>query len=175
MRAKTRRGRGGWRTSVRKAMVLLILALAGTGSFFAAKGRIIKVTDGDSVTVLTEQGAWTSVRLYGVDSPEFRQKGGPEAADFTRETALFSPVSLDIVEKDQYGRSVAIVRLPDGRILNEELVREGHAWVYRRYCSRPVCASWLALERRAKKQGLGLWGQRNPMPPWQWRRANAAR
>lgn len=160
---------GTWTLS-RKLALLLFAALVAAGSFFAAKGRVINVTDGDSLTVLTGRGQLVSVRLYGVDAPEYRQQGGSEAAAFAGDLALFSQVSLSVVEKDQYGRSVALVLLPDGRTLNEELVREGHAWVYRRYCDQPQCVSWLALERQAKKQGRGLWQRRNPMPPWEWRR-----
>ena len=162
----------GGRFFSRKLTAFLLAALLAAGSFFAAKGRVVKVTDGDSLTVLTQQGELVSVRLYGVDAPEYRQKGGREATGFTDEAALFSQVSLSIIEKDQYGRSVALVHLPNGKTLNEELVREGHAWVYRRYCDMPQCLSWLALERQAKKQGLGLWQSRNPTPPWEWRRKN---
>lgn len=160
---------------MKKLLVFAMFCLVATGSFLAAKGRVVKVTDGDSVTVLTEKGEILNVRLYGIDSPEYRQKGGKEAAEFARDLLLFSPVSLSVVDKDQYGRSVALVRLADGRVANEELVRAGHAWVYRAYCDLPACASWLVLERQAKKQGLGLWRDRNPAPPWKWRRANAKR
>jgi len=159
----------------RKLVALLVSALALAGGFFFCKGKVLHVVDGDTVVVLTSAGKVEKVRLYGIDCPESRQAGGPEATAFARDLLLLSPVSLSVVETDQYGRSVAVVRLQDGRLANEELVKAGHAWVYRNYCKKAICASWYAFERRAKKQSLGLWSRGSPIPPWQWRRTNLRR
>ncbi len=158
----------------RRGAIALVLALAAalTGGFFLGKGRVIQIPDGDTLVVLTENGTLTRVRLYGVDCPETRQHGGGAAAAFASEMALFRPVSLAVMDTDQYGRKVAVVRLADGRTLNGELVRAGHAWVYRRYCTASFCPDWLDLERQARKQHLGLWAGKSPQPPWQWRRAH---
>ncbi|MDL2210023.1 thermonuclease family protein [Desulfovibrio sp. OttesenSCG-928-O18] len=159
----------------RKLVALLVSAVVMAGGFFFCKGKVLQVVDGDTVVVLNGAGKIEKVRLYGIDCPESRQAGGQEAMTFARDLLLFSSVSLSVVETDQYGRSVAVVRLQDGRLANEELVKAGHAWVYRSYCKEAICASWYAYERRAKKQSLGLWNRKNPTPPWQWRRANPRR
>ena len=159
----------------RKILLLLAGGLAVLGGFLFSQGRVIKVADGDTIVVLTGPGTTERVRLYGIDSPESAQKGGAEAAAFARDMLLFQPVSLSVMDRDQYGRAVALVKLRDGRIANAEMVREGHAWVYRNYCREAFCASWLALEHRARKQGLGLWREGNPVSPWKWRRANPRR
>ena len=151
----------------------LIVGLLVLLSLFAfAQGKVIKVTDGDSLTVLTSEGKFTTVRLYGVDCPEFRQEGGPEAADFASDLAFLKEVRLTVLNVDQYGRSVALVHLPDGRTLNQELVEAGHAWVYTNYCKESFCGAWKALEQKAKAQKKGLWSRSNPQAPWNWRKEN---
>jgi hypothetical protein len=72
-------------------------------------------------------------------------------------------------EHDRYGRLVAEVTLPDGRVLNEELVRQGWAWWYRRYA--PDNATLATLESEAREARRGLWADQKPMAPWEWRAA----
>ena len=57
--------------------------------------------------------------------------------------------------------------LPDGRSLNQELVRQGMAWHYRRYAPHDSTLSRRESEARAARRGL--WSQPNPVPPWEWR------
>lgn len=159
----------------RKILMLVIgLAVAAVG-LHLSKGRVIQVVDGDTIVVHLGMGKTERVRLYGVDAPEFRQAGGKEATAFANALLLYQPVSLSEITRDQYGRSVALVRLEDGRTANAELVREGHAWVYRTYCRESFCARWLALEHDARKRGLGLWRNGTPTPPWKWRRDHTRR
>lgn len=74
-------------------------------------------------------------------------------------------MSLAVIDKDQYGRSVALIRLEDGRIGNEEMVRAGHARVCRNYCREAFCAKLIVHERQAKSKGLDLWRNTNPELP----------
>jgi endonuclease YncB( thermonuclease family) len=60
--------------------------------------------------------------------------------------------------------------LVDSFNLNEELIRVGLAWVYSRYCDRPVCENWIGLESEAREAKRGLWRDTNPIPPWEFRR-----
>ena len=71
---------------------------------------------------------------------------------------------------DRYGRIVGIVYVGD-ICVNEEMVKNGLAWVYRRYCKIPVCEDWLALESEARAEKVGLWSHRSPVPPWEFRRS----
>ncbi len=70
------------------------------------------------------------------------------------------------ITKDRYGRIVGRVYLGE-KDVNRELVAQGYAWVYRKYSDD---AELLELEAEAKKKGLGLWADTNPIPPWEWRR-----
>ncbi len=57
--------------------------------------------------------------------------------------------------------------LPDGRVLNRELVRAGFAWWYRRYA--PDDEMLAQLEQEAREAQRGLWADAEPVPPWEWR------
>ena len=70
------------------------------------------------------------------------------------------------VTVDRYGRIVGRVYVNELNI-NRELVVHGFAWVYRKYSDD---AELLALEAKAKKKGLGLWADPDPIPPWEWRK-----
>ena len=69
---------------------------------------------------------------------------------------------------DRHGRTIAEVRLPDGRSLNHELVKAGACWWYRKYA--PSDAELERLETKARKQHRGIWATDEPMPPWDWRK-----
>jgi endonuclease YncB( thermonuclease family) len=73
------------------------------------------------------------------------------------------------ITTDRYGRTVGMV-LVDSLNLNEELIRVGLAWVYSRYCDRPVCERWKRLESEAREAKRMLWRDTNPIPPWEFRR-----
>ena len=163
------------RLTPRRITALLLMLFTAFFGYAFCKGKVVRVTDGDTIMVLSKEGDLSRIRLYGVDAPESAQKGGAAATRFAESLASFKEVDILVQDKDQYGRSVALVRLPDGKLLNEELIRSGHAWVYRSYCDQPICLSWLALEKEAKEQRLGLWQDKKPMPPWQWRRQHGGR
>ena len=60
-------------------------------------------------------------------------------------------------------------RLEDGQIVNEKIIRAGFAWVYHTYCKKPVCLDWKREEDEARAAKQGLWTDKNPVPPWEWR------
>ncbi|MBS1856124.1 MAG: thermonuclease family protein [Acidobacteria bacterium] len=72
----------------------------------------------------------------------------------------------------RYKRTVAEIILPDGRNLNQEVVRAGLAWWYRTYAKHDAVLPALEDEARAAKRGL--WADPSPMPPWEWRRCACA-
>jgi endonuclease YncB( thermonuclease family) len=158
------------RMRVPKTFLFTFILLIG-GLFFAQqdKDRVVRVHDGDTITVL-RKGSFEKIRLYGIDSPESDQPGGSEARNFASNLAFMEEVQVTTLDLDQYGRAVALVQLPDGRLLNEELLRNGQAWVYRAYCKELWCPGWIGLERKAKQQKAGLWAQKKPVPPWEWRK-----
>jgi len=78
-------------------------------------------------------------------------------------------VEIEAIDTDRYGRTVGIVTA-DGLNVNQEIVRNGYAWVYTRYCKKPVCGEWKGLETAARANKAGLWAHPDPVPPWDFRR-----
>lgn len=140
-------------------------AVAGAGENFYA--TVTKVLDGDSFIVETG-GRNVEIRLYGVDAPEYNQPFAKEAKRFTWEWLARQRVMVQPLYVDMYGRSVAIVIHGD-RVLNSDLVQGGLAWVHPRYCHMDICKAWKAAEVGARTGSFGLWHDRQPFSPWQWK------
>jgi endonuclease YncB( thermonuclease family) len=56
-----------------------------------------------------------------------KQAFGTRAKQFTGDLAFGKTVTLRVHDVDRYGRQVAEIILPDGRNLNQEIVRAGFA------------------------------------------------
>ncbi len=139
---------------------LLLSALAADFT-----GRVVGVSDGDTITVLHD-GKAERIRLHGIDCPEKRQAFGNRAKQFTSNLVFAKTVTVQILDRDRYGRTVGVVLLPDGRSLNHELVRAGLAWMYRRYTNDQSLSD---LEEEARLARRGLWADSHAVPPWEWR------
>ena len=134
-------------------------------------GRVLRVTDGDTVRVRLGSGL-INVRLHAVDAPELAQPWGREARDrLARRLPAGRAVQLEVTDQsDGYGRMVARI-FAEGEDLNAWMVRSGHAFVYRQYAEaadRDLCR----LEHEARGAGRGLWGlpPSRRLAPWEWRR-----
>ena len=123
------------------------------------------MTDGDTLTVL-RAGHAATVRLQGVDAPEKRQAYGDRARRFVADVAFDQTVSVRTTGRDRNGRLLGEVVLPDGRSLNQELVRAGYAWWFRKY-SRDIRLA--RLEDEARQDRRGLWADDAPQAPWEYR------
>ena len=163
--------RTGWvrahtRAALVGALVLLCAACAVAGSTFT--GRVVAVTDGDTISVLRD-GRAERIRLAGIDCPERGQAFGTRARQATSEWAYGQYVTVLVRDRDDYGRLVGDVVLPDGRMLNGELVRAGLAWASR---YRGGNAEFERLEAEARAARRGLWSDPHAVPPWRYRRAH---
>jgi endonuclease YncB( thermonuclease family) len=134
---------------------------------FCWTAKVVSVTDGDTITVL-HGDRQVKIRLYGIDTPEKSQDFGQKAKDLT--SALVAGRSVEVEQKDvdRYGRVVGLVKV-DGQNLNELIILNGFAWVYRQYCKERFCSDWLKLEETAQQQKKGMWSDPNIIPPWEWR------
>lgn len=150
-------------------MLLILLCFFPLSMAYGWSGYVTKVLDGDSFRV--RKGRETvEVRLYGVDSPEWGQAYGNRAKRYLKAKINRSAVTVSPKDVDRYGRTIALVS-SSGLLLNRELVREGLAWMYPRYCKeQPLCSELKKIERKAMAGGRGLWRDKAPVPPWQWRR-----
>jgi len=154
------------------------------GSFapycLAWEAEVLHVHDGDSLIVRRLPfGKKVRVRLQGIDAPEMKTDNWPpqpyciRSRDFARSLMPVGiTVTLQVLGKDQYDRTLAgNVVLPDGRSVQEEMIKAGMAWVYTRYCRD--CKNLRVLEQSAKEERRGLWreldSKRKPVAPWRWR------
>lgn len=153
--------------------IIFLLVISGLfllpTSAFAWPGRVVAVTDGDTLVAEPESGGdRVKVRLHGIDAPERKQPYGEASRGFVIDIALFKSVEVEETARDRYGRIVAVVWLPTGESLQAELLRAGLAWVWPQYCTN--CEKWMDLQRRAMEAATGLWADGNPIAPWEWRR-----
>ncbi len=131
-------------------------------------GKVVRIADGDTFTMLTPDNQQVRVRLHGIDCPEKAQPFGTVARQKLSDLVFGKQVRLEEQDKDRYGRTVAIVYNEAGVCVNEEMLKEGLAWHYKEYDKNP---DWEALEKEARQQKKGLWSKSRPTPPWAWRKA----
>lgn len=160
---------------MRRLILVCVMALAampaagvvnGLQSF---AGRVLSVTDGDTLVVARGRGQVT-VRLYGVDAPEGSQAYGAEATRALRALVLDRVVTITMRDVDAYGRTVGEVTV-GGVNVGESLVRAGAAWHFTRYSNSAALAR---AEREARAARRGLWAQPGAVPPWEFRERAAA-
>ncbi len=153
------------------AFILLLLFLLPSISLSTTvTGKVVKVADGDTITILDSSKRQHKIRLYGIDTPEKSQAYGKKAKQFTANLVAGKAVEVKVYDTDRYGRSVGVVFV-DGTNVNREIIKNGFAWQYQRYCKKSFCDDWLKLERQARSNGVGLWSDTNPVAPWNWRKA----
>jgi len=121
---------------------------------WAWAGKVAGIAGGDTITVLRDKEQ-VRIRLYGIDTPERGQAFGKKAKQFTSKMVYGKVVEVEPVDIDRYGRTVALVTVFQ-RLVNEELVNAGLAWVYTRYCKQPICERWKVLEYEAREAKQGL-------------------
>jgi endonuclease YncB( thermonuclease family) len=152
-------------------LLAALIALFHAPSAWAWVAGVVKVTDGDTITVKPNQGGdRVKIRLHGIDAPEKKQPYGQSSRGFVDNTVLFKTVDVKTMSKDRYGRTVGIVTLQNGDVLQELLLDRCLAWVYERYCTN--CDDWRSLQHNARRNHKGLWSEKSPMPPWEWRKKN---
>lgn len=123
---------------------------------------VIRVADGDTFTFLHADNKQEKVRLYGVDAPEQGQDFGTAAKKALSDLVFGNQVRIERKGRDKYKRTLAIVYTPDGRCVNEELLKNGMAWHFKRFDSNP---KWAAMEATARTNRKGLWSKPNAIAP----------
>ena len=141
--------------------------------------KVQRVVDGDTVHVIDKAGKKFKVRLTGIDAPEKNQPYGLAATYKLTEILINKLVLLKSKPNngkpytiDRYKRVLAKIIL-DGRDINLSQVLRGYAWHFKRYQKQQSPSDrelYSEAEIDAKKNELGLWGEKNPIAPWKWRK-----
>ena len=142
--------------------IALAISLSASADF---TGKVVAVADGDSITVLRMREQ-VKVRLVEIDAPERAQPYGNRSKQAL--TGLVRGQEVLVIEhgKDRFQRTLGRVYRGDLDV-NAEQVRQGMAWVFRRYA---MDASLFPLEAEARESRRGLWRDPQAVPPWEWRR-----
>ncbi|MBW4620852.1 MAG: thermonuclease family protein [Cyanosarcina radialis HA8281-LM2] len=180
------------RASLLLITFLLLLGLVGCDRQAISKGptyAVRHVSDGDTIAVSDRNGQNFTVRFACMDAPEiphtkaekFSKKGvdknqfkwGRQAQQRLQQLINRggSQVLLTVTDSDRYGRKVSEVRLPDGTLLQQILVREGLALVYQPYLKNcPSANIVLPAEKEAQQSRRGVWQDSKFVVPWEYRR-----
>ncbi|WP_154654811.1 thermonuclease family protein [Solimonas variicoloris] len=146
--------------------LLLALCAWPAAAWECDAAQVLRVHDGDTVTMRCESGKPVKLRLASVDAPELHQAGGAASRDALAALLAHGTVRVQSRAVDRYERVIAELRV-DGEEVGLRLVEQGQAW-----CGMRPSAACRAAQAAARSAGRGLWAEPSPQAPWQWRRAH---
>lgn len=128
--------------------------------------KVIRIIDGDTLEVLYGELP-VMIRLAHVDSPEKKQAFGTKAKQALSDLCFGQEIEIEYKEKDRNGRYICVIYKLDGTNINQEMVKLGMAWHFKKYSNDD---SYSELENQARNNKVGLWQDANPIAPWDWRK-----
>lgn len=157
-----------WSRRTGPAVAALFVALPAHADI---SGRVVGVSDGDTITVLDVDQVQHKVRLAGIDAPEKKQAFGQKSKEALSDCAYGQKVEVQGSKLDRYGRLIGkvLVREQD---CNLRQIRLGMAWHYKLYMKEQTLEDRILYaneENTARINKLGLWIDPNPVPPWDFR------
>lgn len=147
---------------------ILLILLMLTSFLYGTdiQGKVVGISDGDTLTILDNSKTQYKIRLAQIDAPESSQDFGNASKQNLSKLCYNKEAKAKVETIDKYQRSVAIVYC-EGIEVNLEQVKSGLAWVYRQYASDQ---RYFNAETEAKSLKIGLWSISAPTPPWEYRR-----
>ncbi len=166
--------------AVRVITLGLLIGLSLAVSADTLTGKVVKMTDGDTVYVLDANYQEHKIRLAGIDAPERKQAYGLASRKHLASIVAGQQVTVEYQKRDRYGRILGKVLLvvvfhtsEDGVDVGLEQVKAGFAWHYKKYQHEQSPEDrrlYADAENQARNERLGLWRENNPIPPWEYRR-----
>ena len=135
-------------------------------------GKVVRITDGDTLVILDATQSQHKIRLAGIDAPESRQPFGQKSKERLSQSVAGQQVAVDWSKRDRYERIIGKI-IYDGKDVNLAQIRAGLAWWYRKYAGEQSSVDrqlYEAAEDRARADQVGLCGVSDPIPPWDWRK-----
>ena len=152
---------------MKKQLLILFLIISNFIISQTFTGKVVGVKDGDTMVILFENKAIT-IRLEHIDCPEKNQPFGYKAKKFVSDFCFGKTVVvIGNGKKDRNGRWIGEIFFKNQN-LGKELVRNGLAWHFKRYSKS---ADYADLEIAARKKKIGLWRDKDPIAPWNWRKS----
>jgi micrococcal nuclease len=150
--------------------IIFLLAMGPCGLFAQTadtlKGTVRAVVDGNTIEVITPGKDMVRLKLYGINCPELGQPFGEEARRFLENLVLKKEVTVEIKGKDRWGNRLGSLVVNGNVDARRELLREGLAWT----TEVNPDAEFEAMKEKARESGTGLWKEKDPVPPWKFRR-----
>lgn len=157
-----------------RALVVVAFAILTTATHAETlTGRVVGIADGDTLTLLDTSKTQHKIRLAGIDSPEKGQPFGQHCKKSLSDLAYDRVATVESTKLDRYGRVIGKV-LIDDRDVNLEQIRVGCGWHYKKYQNEQSLEdrlSYNSAEESARASRVGLWADKDPVPPWDWRKA----
>jgi endonuclease YncB( thermonuclease family) len=151
-------------------VVAILFPLTATAATIT--GKVVGISDGDTLTVLDASNIQHKIRLAGIDAPEKKQAFGEKSKQSLSDCAYGKAAVIEYDKKDRYGRTVGKV-IVGGTDCNLRQLELGLAWHYKNYASEQSPRDrdlYARIESMAIANARGLWGDRNPTPPWTYRK-----
>lgn len=155
--------------SIAKSTLIALLGLSFAATAF--EGKVVGISDGDTITVLDSKKEQHKIRVVGIDAPEKGQDFGSKAKEHLSDLVYDKTVNLPDAKLDKYGRIVSRV-LIGNTDAGLEMIKAGMAWHYKKYeieQSPADRASYGAAEIKARNTRVGLWAQGTPTRPEDFR------
>ena len=158
--------------------ILLLAVIPLSSIAIEISGRVVGVTDGDTLTLLDAAKQQHKIRLAGIDAPEKSQPHFDRSKEHLSGLIFNRQVTAQCGKKDKYRRRICKIFV-NGSDVNREQIAAGMAWWYRKFAKEQQVSDRTAYERAerdAQQARRGLWRESLPVPPWEWRlRQNSAR
>ena len=135
-------------------------------------GRVTRIADGDTLTLLDAMNVQHRIRLQGIDAPESHQAFGTQSKKSLSDLAFNKEVVAVCDKVDQYGRLVCKIMIGE-RDINLEQIKAGMAWHYKYYEDEQSPEDrelYGRAENDARAARRGLWRDANPTEPSEFRR-----
>ena len=135
------------------------------------RGKVVKIADGDTLTVLDKSNRQHKIRLIGIDAPERKQAFGTVSRQNLADFVFGKTVAVEWHKQDRYQRVLGKVLL-DGQDVNLKQIKAGLAWHYKRYDKDQQLADrrlYAEAQKAASLKGIGLWSDPAPVAPWDFR------
>ena len=161
------------KATVRAIFILIMLSLSAGAQPQSITGKVVSVSDGDTLTLLDSNKQELKIHLIGIDAPENTQSFGDKAKNSLSDLVRGKTVTVINLKIVRNGWTVGKVTL-SGRDINLEQIRRGFAWFYRAYAkelSQIDAAAYEQSEARARDERRGLWSELGPLAPWDLRAA----
>ena len=150
-------------------MVIIVSSLVMSFALNAQmlQGKVVRVVDGDTNTILDATNAQNKVRLNKIDAPEKKQAFGEVSRKHLASMVAGKIVNVDWEKKDKSGRILGDISIGTTNV-NLRMVQDGLAWHFKAFDNTPAYAQ---AENEARVKKIGLWKDVNPIPLWEFRKA----